>query len=401
MEMHKSPLSLITVVVSCAITLSCGKKEDKDTDAAAGGSAGATNVTAEVAAGGLSVLPDISTMLKSDEAASTKLNLRSNSNAVNGTPPAVKEINSSNVEEYLTGDIDAFIASVEAKKAEALTANTKEAWDEVFSSVQVFRQAQTKCRVLEDTVRQISSIAEQTGSLCYFSKIGLKGAGILEYSAGEKVDEDKFFAPDEEKNVVRKVQMGAEESKLFLEGEGQGGGEGGEGGGGEGDEEKKNTIFFEIPKSTNGNYKLKMTMCKSDGTVKSQESIDVDAEKGVMTFQNANSGKWGTHNSKLVGYIKKDANGKLIFDTSKDRSVTLSNTNESSYGKNNFSSNFIVRGDQLISEFFTAGNNSFQGNNHNFSSKMVSATRFSGSKMSDIKTPRCVEIFVKQRLKRI
>ena len=138
-------------LATTAALSACGKK---DSDKAAD-----TAIAPVVSVSSLDALPDVSLLLKSDVTkAALSLVQRKSSDASNGTPPEMRSVGEEEVETYLTGSIDDFIAEVEAARDEAVAAtgaDAKAKWDAVQAKVNTFRQAQTKCRVLEDTVRQV------------------------------------------------------------------------------------------------------------------------------------------------------------------------------------------------------------------------------------------------------
>ena len=292
------------LVLAVASLSACGKKEKSDDKSVNAANSPLGDLRIE----GLASFPDLSLMLKANPGAkSAALNLtRGASDAVNGTPPLAKDIKPANMEEFLTGSIDTFIAGVEAKKAAAMTANTKEAWDLVNAEVDKFRDAQSKCRVLQDTARQVSELSDNSNTMCYFSKIGTKGAGILIYKAGEKIAEEDFFKPDAEKDVVRKIVMGGEGGgRLTLDGDQGGPDQGGDKDGG------GQTIVFEFPKAVGNNYKVKLSFCNAAGTaVKNVESIDVDSDKGILTLTGMRSEQDSVGSQKLTAGLKKGTDGK-------------------------------------------------------------------------------------------
>ena len=58
---------------------------------------------------------------------------------------------------------------------------------------------------------------------------------------------------------------------------------------------------------------------------------------------------------------------------------------EGNVGTHLFNGRFTVKGDVLLSEMFMKGSNTFGGNTNSHTSKNVSAARFSGSKMKDVR----------------
>jgi hypothetical protein len=378
--------SVISVNVGLALTVvalsACGKKDSSSDNPTT------TSPLGDIKIEGLASIPDLSLMLKSNASAkSTALNLaRNSSNAVNGTPPAMKELKPSNLEEYFTGSVEAFIAGVEAKKAAAQTANTKEAWDSLQADVSKFRDAQSKCRVIQDTARQVSELSDNSNTMCFFSKIGTKGAGVLSYVSGAKVAEEDFFKPDPDKAVVRKVTMGGGGAKLNLDGNGGGNTEGGGNEGGDKKDGGGQLIVFEYPKADGNNYKVTMTMCALDGSsVRSIETIEVNAEKGTLTLTGLRNEGSNSGSSKVTSALVKGTDGKLTFDFNKERKFEFNNRFSQSNNSGYNSAALTITGETLISELFNLGTSTFEGQTNTFSSKMIAATRFTGSKMSDVR----------------
>jgi len=374
-------VSFAAFSLAATVALSaCGKKDSDKTDV--------TSTTSVVTLSSLDALPDLSLLLKSDATkAALSLGLRGSSDASNGTPPEMRSVTEEQVETYLTGSIDDFIAEVEAARDEAVLATGAEAttkWDAVQAKVKTFRQAQTKCRVLEDTVRQVSDLSEHTSTMCYMSKIGVKGAGILGYKSGTKVEDGDFFKASTEKDVIRKVEMRKGSAALALE---EGGDEDKDGG--------DQDIYFSLPKASDTSFSVELSFCNpADGSLRNIETVTVDKVKGEMTFTHVGSDTRGGQTQKqmatLIAALKQDADGKLSFDSTKARVVEARNeggfsSEGGNVGTHLFNGRFTVKGDVLLSEMFMKGSNTFEGNTNTHSSKNVSAARFSGSKMKDVR----------------
>jgi hypothetical protein len=330
-------------------TTSCGKKSTEETADTSSVSSNPVN--------DMSKLPDLTSLTAST---STSLTLGGSSDAVTGTPPFVKDISSSNMETYFTGTVQTLVAEIKAAKA-------AQNWDTVKSKVDSFRAANTKCRIVEDTARQISMLNDNTKSMCYLSKMSAQGTGVLTYVSGTKFDDGGFLKPSADgSDSIRQVGMG-DVSRVFK-------------------------IYGTTSNPTG--YKLAFAACKA-GVPQDYSVLTVDNTLGTFTLTNVGNRTMGQGGSETFDFsvnasLLYDATGgTYTFDKTKERKVSGKNYRSDTRGTNTFNGEMSIADDLILSKLFIQ--QSFTSQDPNGGSvtmsntqKGVSYARFSGTDMSNI-----------------
>ena len=355
------------ILIYTAVTVACGtKKIDQTTPATL------TSSTADHPVGSLSLLPDTSTFTASKSASLWVADDEPDYAllAVKGTPPVVAEITADTIEKNFTGPVSSIVTAVQ-------TAQQAANWTTVKSKVDEFRAAATKCALVEMTGRSINELNQSTGSMCYMSTVGAKGAGILAYKSGTKVDDGEFFSPATA-DVVRKISFGGEMAKQMGAG-----------------------IAFKISGKTSNpdGYKVAFAMCGSDNKATQYSVIDVNNKLGTFTFETKRSasetrGGEAAVNSnamKLAASLKYDGTkGAYTFDPDQERSFTVQNKFGGSKMSGTFNGYMKVKDNDVSSKLYNS--HSFQSNDGSGVAttmtqlnKNIAKARFSGTKLSDLK----------------
>ncbi len=368
-------LGSLTLVLAVGAQ-ACGKKDTVDetptTTTSTGGvssngggtaATGATVGTLTVGAG-LNALPDLETMFN----ASVKgLGL-----TPTGTPPHVPDI-AADVSRYLTGDVDATIAQLKA----AVVAHD---WEAARGLVQTFHDAQAKCRVMEDTARQVQDLSDMTGSTCRMKKIGAKGAGGIKIIAGTDPGDGNFFAPADE-DIVRVIDL---KPGTQVPGAPK-----------VGSEQMKSLVFHIAGKTAAPTiYKAKLTFCSTAGKALGAELITVDGAVSSLSYESAHQDQSAigsltmtrSRHAVVSGTLAAAADGTTTFDGAAVRTLKVENRN--ALGDNvarTFNARVEITGSSLVTTFFGQGvavgdaNQSIVGTH-----KGVAMTTFTGDKAANV-----------------
>jgi hypothetical protein len=318
MMFNKRIFAVSAAIVTIAAAGACGKKKKSATVA--------DSSTAANPVSSLSLIPDTSTVTT---ATTTALTLDS-ADAVTGTPPLFSAITTDKMETYFTGTIADMITGMKDAKAAA-------DWDKVKTYVDSFRAAGAKCQQVEDVARALTVLNENTSDLCYMQQVGAVGAGVLDYTSGDTVDDGAFFKPKADgTNVVRQITYGKDVRKFRIYGS------------------------TEI---ANG-YKVAFARCVDDKP-KNYSVVTVDNTAGTFVLTNIGGRPLQTNMTSddfsftlKAGLSYDSASGAYVFNTAAERSFESKNYRVETTRSNTVNANITVAADTITSLLFMKDINS-------------------------------------------
>lgn len=368
---RRKPLSFMIVAALVAPT-ACGKKDTADDPAATGstssgvastGSSSGSTVGTLTVGAGLNALPDLETMFK---ASISSLGL-----APSGTPPVVPDI-AADVSTYLTGDVSTLVADLQA----AVSAHN---WASARTLMDSFHQAQAKCRVIQDTARQVQDLSDMTGSTCRMKKIGAKGAGGIKIIAGTDPGDGNFFAAAD-KAVVRVIDL---KPSTQVPGAPKVGADG-----------MKSLVFHIAGKETASNvYKAKLTFCSAAGKALGAELITVDGTANSLSYESSHSDSLTigaatltrSRHALVSGVLAADGAGSTTFDSDSARTVLVENKNElGDSATQTFNARIDITGSSLSTTFIGQDEVVVLGQSAVSSRKGLAMTTFTGDKAANV-----------------
>lgn len=302
MQLTRSGIAIAVL----AVTFSCGKKKDDDESR--------VSITS---VGGLSALPDASSVTSS-----TKASLTGDADSVTGTPPTLSSFSADNMEKYLTGTIADILTAM-------TTAKNSGDWTTIKTKADQFRESSAKCQQIEDVGRTMMILNENTSDLCYMAAVGKSGAGALEYVSGTTYEDGEIFKPGTDDRVVQ-ITYGKDVRKFLIYG------------------------TTSVPTG----YKVAFSRCV-DSKPKDYSVVTVDSTAGTFVLSNTGSRPLKENMTaddfyfKLEGGIAYDDSTKAyIFDKTKDRTITAKNYRVDPTRSNTVVGILSVAADNILSKLF-------------------------------------------------
>ncbi len=352
MKSSKIFTQALAIAILATTSLGCSRSdknedtEDEDSTVTGSGTGGGGTV---VLVSGLTGLPNVEDIIKTSSQGLLSL-------TATGTPPKFAEISPDNMEQYLVGDLTALVSAISA----ARQANN---WAEVKSLANTFRDGLNKCRIMEDSARQLSNLTQSAFETCMMSSLDKPNAGILVHRSGEKVPDGEFFAAGSQ-DTVRVITLNPTTDKK---------------------------VVVQIPQKTTGTYRAKITVCEA-GAARNGTLITMDESAGSLSYEGAR------HNSSLVdllsvehwshykvsAFLESSGVNNFTFDSSRGRDVSFEHKSVGNGRTYQFVAGMNVTGDLMTTKLsglnqFTSSDNSLETSSH----KGISTVKFTGTKATD------------------
>ena len=347
------------------IGVSCGS--DSSDEANGNETEALFSENSKVKVASLAALPNVGSLMISEESTGL-LGLQANSSdAVVGTPPNFADIDGESVNEFLLPDINGLIANIQS----AVQSND---WDAFDTEMQKFRDGQTKCYVMQDAARQIGELASSASSSCYMKAVDPEeGSRIIEHVSGAELPQGSFFTPTAETQYralkltgMRDNDSEGENEVSLQEGEDR-------------------TILFELQGTSveAGVYQVSLNFCAADGTLESREVIRVDNNQGILTISMDRNQEDDKGTVKLTAGLTENEAGEVIFDSSVARILEIAESENFEGGTHQYSGSIEIADSKLTTRMTFSGQDNQNG--HSWNDKSASVVRYSGSDMSNIK----------------
>lgn len=259
-----------------------------------GGSSGGTSGTTSSSADSLSDLPSTSTLVKGG-GTSTNLSAKSVSKAVTGTPPLLKDINSSNVDTYFWNGL---IATLTNTSVGSITQAQRDA----------FWEGEGICRMAQAVGYAFQHISEGGASLCYMQNAPSAANGVS-ITSGDTTAAKIFDQTTTSKVIkvsVSSFSVSSSTSKASSSG--------------------PEEIFIKVygTGTTEGSagYAADLWFCSSSGTVNGYEQIRSNNTTKVIDLTSVHK-EFGNFVGAISGYLTTDSSGQFVFDTSQSRTGTV------------------------------------------------------------------------------
>lgn len=363
MNMTKlKPIGLLALSLAFS---GCGKKDDaadpteqetttttSGVSSTGGTGGGKTTIGTLSVSSGLNALPDLETMFS---VAVDGLSL-----AASGTPPKVYAL-AADVETNLTGDIDDIAAAVQ-------TAAAARDWPAVRAEIDDFHAAQAKCRVMQDTARQVQDLSDLTVSTCRMKKVTAKGAGGLKIVSGTDPGDGQYFAAGAA-DVVRAIELNKDAPAAAVQ---------------------KIVLRIAAKSATADIYKVKLTTCTGLNKAAFAELITVDGATSTLTYEVAGKNqvlvdgatKTSIRHGLVTGQLASAGDdATTMFDDSAVRTLKLSSSNTlGTVVSQGFNARVEIADGGLSTTFFGQNTNGDAVGSH----KVVAKTKFTGEKAASV-----------------
>lgn len=267
----------------------------------------------------LSKLPTASGMIKATGSSSIQRSAMKNAlglpqgvfsainlQSVQGTPPKVKDINSSNYDTIFYDGLIGTITGYSDGAWTALSNSTKQAYANQFWGNDTSTPGpggNGACNMAMNTIESFMRMLSGTGTMCYMKGISTVSGGVT-VTGSSAADAFKQTAADKYVKV-NVVNMPSHDHR----------------------DRENMTVYFKV-KGTNtvgGDvYEYDMWMCRA-GEINNRENLSVNKTTGLLTASSSD-GDGSNHGKNVVTAYLTTSGGNVVFDLSKDRTAQSSYT---------------------------------------------------------------------------
>lgn len=278
----------------------------------------------------LSDLPDTASMVSTSDSTTSLYRA-----AVSGTPPTLSQVSENSEDIDYLDDLfwGGLIAEIRGEDPETGSLSADQCngfWGGTEGNGGGF----AACHLLMATGRAIEPVATAGVSLCYMKNMPTAASGVTVSPAG--TDADSIFEQGAANKVVKVEVSGQQDDEC-------------QDCGGEQD------IFIRVyGTNTEGvdsnTYKVDLWFCSENGDLRGVEQITANQSTGAFTSTNSSSEQWGDFSLSVSASLTEDADGNVIFDTSKVRTAELAHSGSFEEEEFNFGVDISISGENVISQ---------------------------------------------------